>query len=354
MRPLWYLALLAGLLPLRGGEGPGCTAFQLIHDDTVLVGKNLDWPIGDGYLLLNVRGESRRGWRPGDAPPLRWTTRYGSITFNQFGRGFPLGGMNEAGLVIEELSYSPSRYPEGTAPPRISELQWIQYQLDTAPSVAAVIASLDSLSITPLLFRLHYFLADAGGRVAVLAFLDGQPRVFVDSTLPVPVLTNNSYPNALRYLAKHRGFGGERIAGDGPESPERFVRAATALRHDRGTHGGTGTARTAAILKSVRQQDTQWSIVYNLTAGTIRFTHRGDSATAVLSVATLTRSTVSRTRFISIDAAEGPLAPEAFQSWTPEANRCLLETVFAALVANGEVHEEVAGSLIDILDGHAR
>ena len=41
-----------------------------------------------------------------------WTAQYGSITFNQYGRELPTGGINEAGLVVESMALSEARYPE--------------------------------------------------------------------------------------------------------------------------------------------------------------------------------------------------------------------------------------------------
>ncbi len=49
----------------------------------------------------------------------------------------------ESGLVVEELSYSPTQYPAPDARPALNELQWIQYQLDNHRSVQEVIASVD-------------------------------------------------------------------------------------------------------------------------------------------------------------------------------------------------------------------
>lgn len=47
----------------------------------------------------------------------------------QYGRNFPTGGMNEAGLVIELMWLDGSRYPVPDARPAVDNLQWIQYNL---------------------------------------------------------------------------------------------------------------------------------------------------------------------------------------------------------------------------------
>ena len=42
--------------------------------------------------------------------PIEWISKYGSISFNQFGAEFPYGGINEEGLVVEIMT-SRAEYP---------------------------------------------------------------------------------------------------------------------------------------------------------------------------------------------------------------------------------------------------
>lgn len=254
---------------------PNCTAFCLNNEQNLFVGKNLDWPVADGVVLVNPRNITKKALPVEDVEPLQWTSRYGSITFNQFGLDFPLGGMNEAGLVVEELSYSPSQYPAPDARHAVAELQWIQYQLDNFSSVTQVIESDAVLRPAPYLFHLHFFVADASGRCAVVEFLDGKRLCYTDDQLPVAVLSNNSYENSLNYLAHHVGFGGDRIVSNGPESQERFVRAASLIQN---APDSAGIDVAFEILKNVSQHDTQWSIVYDLDRHHIFFSFRQSSA----------------------------------------------------------------------------
>jgi penicillin V acylase-like amidase (Ntn superfamily) len=47
----------------------------------------------------------------GESPnPAKWVSRYGSVTFNQYGCENPTGGMNEAGLVVEQMWLDESAY----------------------------------------------------------------------------------------------------------------------------------------------------------------------------------------------------------------------------------------------------
>src|SRR5262245_16558992 len=95
------LVLLAAWFVAAGGAALACTTFCLRGGDRIVFGKNYDWTIEDGLLMVNKRGVRRASGLGAASLPARWTSRYGSVTFNQYGRDAPSGGMNEAGLVIE-------------------------------------------------------------------------------------------------------------------------------------------------------------------------------------------------------------------------------------------------------------
>jgi len=66
----------------------------------VLFGRNYDWNFGDGLIFVNKRGVAKTSSGSESPNPAKWISRYGSVTFNQYGRENPTGGMNEAGLVV--------------------------------------------------------------------------------------------------------------------------------------------------------------------------------------------------------------------------------------------------------------
>lgn len=307
----------------------GCTAFVLRHGGRVLVGKNLDWFLGDGVVLANPRGVKKEGCVADGEAPASWVSRHASLTFNQLGREFPLGGMNEAGLVVEELSYGPARYPPADGRPALSELQWIQYQLDTHATVGDVVAD-TTVRVSALLFGLHYLVADAAGDVAVIEFLDGDRVVHVGSGLPVEVLANDTYGNLLRYLGLHVGFGGDRVVGLGPESPERFVRAATAVRRLEG-RGRSGVTFDSAftVLDDVAQEDTQWSIVYDPVRLEVRYRSRANPWIRSVDVGQFPGDCADAPPGLPIHEAAAP--GQTWGPWDGERNTLLVNGVFDAL-----------------------
>ena len=83
--------------------------------------------------------------------------------FNQYGKEFPTGGMNETGLVVELMWADGSKYPKPDSRPALGVLQWIQFLLDNYNSVEEVISSDSRIRISPDNPPLHYLVADASG-----------------------------------------------------------------------------------------------------------------------------------------------------------------------------------------------
>jgi hypothetical protein len=88
------------------------------------------------------------------------------VTFNQYGREFPAGGMNDAGLVVEIMWLESSEYERPDARPTLNELQWIQYQLDRFATVDEVEAHAAELRVSRVNGKVHYLACDRGGHCA--------------------------------------------------------------------------------------------------------------------------------------------------------------------------------------------
>ena len=238
-----------------------CTTFCMASGDAVLYGRNYDFDFGRGALLVNPRGLHKAGFVK-DGPT--WIARHGSVTFNQFGRGFPMGGINEAGLVVELMWHEKAEYPTADNRGSLGVLEWIQYQLDTASTVDDVIGSDERVRIsgqTPL----HYLVADRSGRAATIEFLSGRLLAHSGDRLPVSVLANDSYTESLAFW---RGRNGRRSGGSG--SHERFARAADALSAVKSGQPVT-VDRAFAVLQDVAQKSTRWSIVYDQKQRVVHF-----------------------------------------------------------------------------------
>ena len=326
--------LAAALTMIAPRPGAAGTAFVIKNGASVLLAKNLDRPAGDGYVFINKRQVVKEAFAGTGAPPLRWTSKYGSVTFNQFGREFPLGGMNEQGLVIEELD-GPAGYPPPDKRASLNELQWIQYQLDNHRSVKDVLRSDARVRISRLLLDLHFLVADRSGKTAVIEFAGGRMVSFTGSDLPVRVLSDNSYAESVRYLNMHQGFGGERAVSNGPEPAERFVRAATLLQDFIWPVQGILSDHAFSVLRSVEQADTQWNIVYNISRRVVFFKTRSHRRLKLIRLEALDFACGSPVLMLPVDTGAGWVLDGDFEPYDPRRNRTLLETVFKKLEGLG-------------------
>lgn len=238
-----------------------CTTFCVRSGDCVLFGRNYDFEIGDGMVMVNAAGAVRKGFLDGGPS---WRAAHGSVTFNQFGRGFPMGGMNQAGVVVELMWLNDTRYPAADERKPLGVLEWIQYQLDTAASVDDVVASDARVRIqgqTPL----HYLVSDRTGAAVTIEFLDGTLTTHRGATMRYSALANDTYARSIAFVER---LGGKQAGGSG--SLERFSRAALALP-DVAKGPGNPLPRAFAVLADVSQRTTRWSIVYDQTAGVIHW-----------------------------------------------------------------------------------
>src|SRR5215213_5588968 len=176
-----------------------CSTFFIHHNGQMVFGRNYDWVAGTGMVCTNQRGLLKTSFKVPDGNAITWTSRYGSLTFNQYGKEFPTGGMNEKGLVVELMWLDETQYPQADDRPAIGVLQWIQYQLDNCASIEEVIATDKLLRITAATTPLHYLVADAGGNAATIEFLQGKMTVHKGSQLTFPVLTNSVYAESVQY-----------------------------------------------------------------------------------------------------------------------------------------------------------
>ena len=287
------LASLTSLVVLgaaTAGPAAACTTFCLRGpgpQGRVVFGKNYDWHVGEGLLVVNQRGVARRADVPGDRP-ASWVSKYGSVTFNQYGRDFPSGGLNEAGLAIELMWLDGSRYPAPDQRPAVDVLQWIQYNLDTHRTVREVLAANRQVRIASLV-PLHYLVADRSGAVATVEFLDGKLVAHTGKDLPVAALANSPYRESLQRREQRAARGAAVPAGMG--SHARVDQAAERVARFDGQADPVAPSRPS----------TGWP--------------RG----ATRSGASSTSSTASRST--SGPAATGPCGPSASRTSTSAAAR---------------------------------
>jgi len=263
--PVVGLAVAALLAPVVAS---GCTVFSLPAEGGGVVAATLDWDTCfPGDVVVNPRGIEKSilpwhdaGPAPYDGAPVVWRSRYASVTLTCYGRDFIEGGVNEAGLVVEQASLG-AVYPPEDARPGVSCAQWMQYQLDRFASVEEVLDHLGDLR--PDGEGWHYLVCDREGEVAVIEYPDGAADATTGADLPWPIITNTSYRKGLETLTLDLAFGGTIDVGASSDSYGRFVRVARAVRARGGPTGCSTMDDAVAVLETARVSDTCRWVVYD-------------------------------------------------------------------------------------------
>jgi len=330
-------------------DARACTTFQLRYQDQVLVGKNYDWMVEDGLVIVNKRGVSKTAYQSTVAntslgTPAAWTSKYGSITFVQYGRELGPGGMNEAGLVVESMGLfrnTPNRkYPEPDDRESLLAGQWRQYQLDNFATVKEVIESDATLRIRPQKgIHTHFIISDRQGNCATIEYLDGKMVCHTGETLPYRALTNNTYSLSLDYLKK------DTIPEpDMYKSIERFIRAAKMVEKYDPETSAAPVDYAFIILKSVSwsidrewkgisyQSNTRWSIVYDQKNRRIYFRTHGNPNIRFIDMASFDFSCNAPVKVLDVTANLTGDVSREFVDYTRQGNRELIEAAFTKTI----------------------
>lgn len=270
------LILLTMLMAAGAAQVFSCSTFLLHKNGDLVFGRNYDWLSDAGLVCVNLRGLSKTS-AVKEGKKTSWVSRYGSITFNQYGKEFPTGGMNEEGLVVEVMWLDDSRYPQPDARPEMNVLQWIQYQLDNCRTVAEVISTDRAIRIAQDNPTVHFLVADATGNAATVEFLNGKMTVHTGKNLPVPALTNTDYATSIK---KVRGLSegnssNREVFSD--NSLQRFSTICSMVQqYNVGNIRETAVDYSFKILKKVANAEyTKWSIVYDIRNKAIHFKTSG-------------------------------------------------------------------------------
>lgn len=187
-----FLAAATLLLFAAAQQATACTIFELHDQSQTLVAHGFDWNTGKGHVVINKRGLKKSAIAAliGAENPVRWRSRFGSLTIGWVGQDMPTNGVNEKGFLVASLLLEGSRFPDSDpADPRgaISQIHVQQYLLDTCGSVKEALAVLaQTRIISTSRYGIHYFLADAGGNAATVDMLDGRMDIHHGSDLPSP------------------------------------------------------------------------------------------------------------------------------------------------------------------------
>ena len=254
-----------------------CSTFCLKDSKNIVFGRSYDWGIGYGYLMTNNRNVKKNRYLPFNETAASWTSKYGSITFNQYGKEYPIGGMNETGLVVEVMLLDDTKYSDQDARAAIDELGWVQYQLDNCATIKEVIESDKNIRISnKTAAKLHFLVTDSTGNTLAVEFINGKTTFHYGNNLPQKCLTNDTYDSSLSFLKNYSGFGGKLAVDYQSHSDDssltRFAIVADMLNKYKESPNNSIIDYSFNILDKVKDEEiSQFQIVYDIKQKRIYF-----------------------------------------------------------------------------------
>ncbi len=310
-----------------------CTTFYFKDKKgNLYFGRNFDFPTGLGHIQINLRDQVKTSvtWPGKNEVQLKWISKYGSISFNQNGREMPYGGMNEAGLVVEQMWLPETQYPSLDNRGGLTELQWIQYQLDMCATVEDVINTdkilrISSFSKAPI----HFLVTDAKGNAAAIEYIEGKMTYYTGDSFKFCALANDTYSSSADYKLNKDAKGNKPYLKERENSLERFY-IASSMSKAFNSDKDKPVDYAFDILKKVAQEPgTQWSIVYDAANRKIYYRTAVNRAIRELSLSSFNFIGTGRRLYLDIDAMKNK--PEDFLDFNFAVNKKLVLDVWNAV-----------------------
>jgi hypothetical protein len=264
--PLWTMRYRGGydrfatITPTLPPTGFGCSLFSA-HGDPAdpVFGRNFDYDHQPALLLFTAPPDGHASVSMVDVSYLGLKSEADFTT--EAGRRallkaplLPFDGMNAKGLVVGMATVPHWRPGADPARRTVGSVRIMRLVLDGAATVDEALEVFGRYNVDPSGSPpLHYMVADAAGRSAIVEFVDGA-------------------------MVVHRGQGPWQamvnfaVTGSTEQSRQadhRYRTAAEALEADAGR---LPAARAMGLLARLQQGHTQWSIVYGGKTGEVRLT----------------------------------------------------------------------------------
>lgn len=326
------LTIATVLLFAMEQQATACTIFELHDQSQTLVAHSFDWDTGKGHMVINKRGLEKSAIvaLTGSENPVRWRSRFGSLTISWVGQDMPTIGVNEKGFLAASLLLEGSRFPDSDpADPRgtISQLHVKQYLLDSCGSVEEALTVLAQTRImSTSRYGIHYFLADASGKAATVDMLDSRMDIHHGNDLPIPALTNSAYTVGLAALKSGVATDRKTDVYGIATSEVRFVSAARSTEAFAARESGDDVAWSYAELDKVKKASTQWQTVVDLHQHRLYLRTYGNPEVRMVDLDDFDLNCSSPALYRDLEASSGPFLPldrTSRATLATEANRIL-------------------------------
>ncbi|MCK5848897.1 MAG: linear amide C-N hydrolase [Caldisericia bacterium] len=322
MKNKWFLTLLLiifvfsvslTLIPNTYAD----TAMSINNKSDIVAGFTFDSTVEEGLVYCNPRGNRKQFLSDAMADSDSWVSKFGSITFNQFGQGFPYAGINEKGFcIIRILDESLNTNPEAS----IQSLQWIQFYLDHCSSVKQMIAE----GIVPPSFEwfgsTHYFVIDSKNETAVIEFSNNETTIYsnLENTLPYSVLTETPYLEASESMDAISSVNKENRSALG-----RFQKTSILVDEWKNNSDGSLYLKAFDILLNAASGNTKWNVLFHISEKKVYFRTFAHDRVKIISLDDLNFSCDDPVKFWDINTTDNGNITDKFshkhnnpeQSW---------------------------------------
>ena len=234
----------------------GCSLFAALGDsENLLFGRNFDWVYSPALLLMT---DPPSGYASASMVNLGFLgyrdDQVNGLADRPLGDRLalldsvylPIDGFNEMGLAVG-MAAVPGDNPMADTKPRIGSLGIMRVLLDHAATVGEAVALMDGFAIDfsggPVV---HYLIADATGRAVLVEYDHGEMHLFYN---------DSPWHQATNFLRVTEG-----------DSPDGKCWRYDAIFSQMAVRGGVlSEVEAMDLLEDVSQENTQWSVLYDLT-----------------------------------------------------------------------------------------
>jgi choloylglycine hydrolase len=319
-----YLYVFVISCVILEGISLACTDFQIkAKDGSVIVGRSMEFAMGmNSEVVVFPRMEKMVSMAPDGKKGIHWSPKYGYLGVNALGEKLAfLDGMNEAGLSVEFLWFTESKYQEAKNGGWLSIGDLSHWLLGNFATVDDVKKALPRMTVVGIFVPqlgmvpgLHAAVHDARGHNIVVEFINGETKIYDN---PIGVMTNKptfdwhltnlrNYVNLDPYDREEKTIAGVKVhpAGSGTgwlgmpgdwSPPSRFVRTVTMVHTADPVHSAAdavnlaehilnavdipmGVVKTRGLVNKDMIDYTQWIVIKDLTNRVLYFRSYQDLA----------------------------------------------------------------------------
>jgi predicted choloylglycine hydrolase len=229
-----------------------CTSLAALNPQgDAVFGRNFDWQHKSSLLLFTEPPEGYASVSMVDLyylglegmQEIPWSKRF-ILLASPYAT---IDGMNECGVAIAQNMVPRRNTPKDPNKPTLLNSQIIRLVLDHAADVDEALTLIQKYNVDFANVCVHFHIADASGKSAIVEYVDGGISIVRD---------DNLWQVSTNYLFSE------------PQQPDcwRYETASQSLRQ---AQGSISQDKAMHLLKDTSQNNTVWSVVYNLKSGQI-------------------------------------------------------------------------------------